>query len=59
MNELIEKSTKEFLNLYKTNLRAIGIEADSSVEQKLLNVLINTAKQWSSKLKYNKILFNK
>lgn len=57
MNKLLEKSTQDFLSLYKSNLQMIGIPKDSPAEKMMITVLVNTAKQWSSNIKYNKALF--
>lgn len=56
-NALLEKSTKDFIECYKTQLRMAGIPADSDAEKMILACLANAAKVWIEKVKYNKALY--
>lgn len=56
-NALLEKSTKDFIECYKTQLRMAGIPADSDAEKMILACLANAANAWIEKVKYNKALY--
>lgn len=56
-NALLEKSTKDFIECYKTQLRMAGISVDSDAEKMILACLANAAKVWIEKVKYNKALY--
>lgn len=58
-NVLIEKSTQDFIEYYKTQLRMAGIPADSDAEKLILACLGNAAKAWLKKVKYNKALYGR
>lgn len=56
-NALVEKSTQDFIECYKTQLRMAGIPADSDAEKMIITCLVNAAKVWVNKVKYNKIIY--
>lgn len=56
-NALIEKSTKDFLECYKIQLRSAGVPPESDAEKMILQCLVNAVKVWSKQVKYNKILY--
>lgn len=58
-NALLEKSTQNFIECYKTQLRIAGIPADSDAEKMIIACLANAAKAWVNKVKYNKALYGK
>lgn len=58
-NALLEKSTQNFIECYKTQLRIAGIPADSDAEKMIITCLANAAKVWVNKVKYNKALCGK
>lgn len=58
-NALLEKSTQDFIECYKTQLRMAGIPADSDAEKLIITCLGNAAKVWVNKVKYNKALYGK
>lgn len=58
-NVLIEKSTQDFIEYYKTQLRMAGIPADSDAEKLIITCLGNAAKVWVNKIKYNKALYGR
>ena len=58
-NALIEKSTQDFIECYKTQLRMAGIPADSDAEKMIIACLANAAKVWIEKVKYNKALYGR
>lgn len=58
-NALLEKSTQDFIECYKTQLRMAGIPADSDAEKMIIVCLANAAKLWVNKVKYNKTLYGK
>lgn len=58
-NALLEKSTRDFVECYKAQLRMAGIPADSDAEKLIITCLGNAAKVWVKKVKYNKTLYGK
>ena len=56
-NALLEKSTQDFIECYKTQLRMAGIPADSDAEKMILACLVNAARLWVEKVRYNKALY--
>lgn len=58
-NTLLEKSTQDFIEYYKTQLRMVGIPADSDAEKLIIACLRNAAKAWVQKVKYNKALYER
>ena len=58
-NALPEKSTQDFIECYKTQLRMAGIPADSDAEKMIITCLANAAKAWVQKVKYNKALYGR
>lgn len=57
-NALLEKSTRDFIECYKAQLRMAGIPADSDAEKLIIACLANAA-NWLQKVKYNKVLYGK
>ena len=58
-NALLDKSTQDFIECYKTQLRMAGIPADSDAEKLIIACLVNAAKAWVNKVKYNKALYGR
>ncbi len=58
-NALLDKSTQDFIECYKAQLRMTGIPADSDAEKLIITCLANAAKAWVQKVKYNKALYGK
>ena len=58
-NALLEKSTQDFVECYKAQLRMAGIPADSDAEKMIIVCLANAAKAWLKKVKYNKALYGR
>lgn len=58
-NVLLEKSTQDFIECYKTQLRMAGIPADSDAEKLIIACLGSAAKAWVQKVKYNKALYGR
>lgn len=58
-NALLEKSTRDFIEYYKAQLRMAGIPADSDAEKLIIACLANAAKAWLQKVKYNKALYGR
>ena len=58
-NALLDKSTQDFIECYKTQLRMAGIPADSDAEKAIIVCLVNAAKVWVNKVKYNKTLYGR
>lgn len=56
-NALLEKSTQDFIECYKTQLRMAGIPADSDAEKMIIVCLANATKIWVEKVKHNKMLY--
>lgn len=58
-NALLEKSTQDFIECYKTQLRMAGIPADSDAEKLIIACLGDAARVWVQKVKYNKALYGR
>lgn len=58
-NALLEKSTQDFIECYKAQLRMAGIPADSDAEKLIIACLGSAAKAWIQKVKYNKALYGR